>query len=611
MNRSETQTLENASLAVSFDPQDGTLSVRDKRTDHVWSQSPARGFGRLRDVRTSDRELIFVWQEPGAPELEVVLALEPSLPELTVTLSAEGPLPGPLAFPHPFVTEEDTYLVIPMNEGISYPVGDTTIETRRFAAYAGHSGISMAFWGVTDGEQGHMAIIETPDDAAIRVDRTIDQRLYVAPEFDAQKGTFGYTRRLRYVFFDAGGYVAMCKRYRAYAQEQGLLKTMAEKRDVIPAVDLLVGAVNVWCWEDDPLPIVKEMQSLGIDRILWSASSGAETIAALNELGVVTSTYDIIQDVMNPAMYDRLRFRHRRWPEAAWPDDLMIGADGDWTKGWRISLKDGSGKYPCGAVCDRQAPKYARERISEELETLPYRCRFIDTTTATPWRECYSLEHPMTRTESREWKMELLRLVWEEYDLITGCETGHEAAVPHVHYFEGMLSLAHYRVPDAGRRMREIWYDVPERVERFQLGHDYRLPLWELVYHDCVASHWYWGDYNNKLPALWDKRDLLNVLYGTVPMFMFDPEFWKEHRERFAQSYRTTCPVARAVGYSEMIDHRFLTDDRGVQQTEFANGVTVTVNFTEDEVRLADNAILPPMSSRVEGLRASPEVETS
>ena len=85
--------------------------------------------------------------------------------------------------------------------------------------------------------------------------------------------------------------------------------------------------------------------------------------------------------------------------------------------------------------------------------------------------------------------------------LVTGCETGHDAAVPYVHYFEGMLSLGPYRVPDAGRDMIRIWDEVPERVRKFQLGHDYRLPLWELVYHDCVVAQWYWGDYNNKLPG--------------------------------------------------------------------------------------------------------------
>src|ERR1039458_4989056 len=40
--------------------------------------------------------------------------------------------------------------------------------------------------------------------------------------------------------------------------------------------------------------------------------------------------------------------------------------------------------------------------------------------------------------------------------LVTGSETGHDAAVPFVHYFEGMLSLGPYRVPDAGRDMARI-----------------------------------------------------------------------------------------------------------------------------------------------------------
>ena len=166
-------------------------------------------------------------------------------------------------------------------------------------------------------------------------------------------------------------------------------------------------------------------------------------------------------------------------------------------------------------------PDYARRRIADELKTKPYRCRFIDTTTASPWRECYSPDHPLTRTESKRWKMELLDVVSREFKLVTGCETGHEASVPYLHYFEGMLSLGPYRVKDAGRRMAEVVDDVPEQIAKFQTGHYYRLPLWELVYHDCTVAQWYWGDYNNKLPKVWDRRDLWNALYGTPPMFLF------------------------------------------------------------------------------------------
>ena len=234
---------------------------------------------------------------------------------------------------------------------------------------------------------------------------------------------------------------------------------------------------------------------------------------------------------------------------------------------------------PCGVLCDRQALPYAQQRIPAELAQIPYRCRFIDTTTASPWRECYHPRHPMTRTESKRFKMELLGYVSGTCGLVCGSETGHDAAVPYVHYFEGMLSLGPYRVPDSGRDIARVWTEVPEAVAKFQTGPRYRLPLWELVYHDCVVAHWYWGDYSNKLPALWDRRDLWNALYGTAPMFMFDRTVWVREKERFVRSYRATAPIARATGYSEMLSHEWLTPDHAVQRTRFADGTAVTVDF--------------------------------
>jgi mRNA degradation ribonuclease J1/J2 len=82
-------------------------------------------------------------------------------------------------------------------------------------------------------------------------------------------------------------------------------------------------------------------------------------------------------------------------------------------------------------------------------------------------------------------------------------------------------------------------------------------------------------------------------------MFMFNKEFWDKNKEHFARSYKNVCSVARAVGYVEMTDHRFLTSDRDVQQTTFANGIIVTVNFGEKPYRLADGKEIGPMSYSV------------
>ena len=591
-------TVDNAVISVTLGTDDATLSVTDKRTGHSWRQKAVTKGTIIKSAATGDI-IEMTWRQPGLDmDIKTRLLLDKNLPVFTLELSAEGKLKRPLKFPHPFVTESGTYLVVPMNEGISYPVEDKTINPMRLIAYGGH-GICMSFWGVTDGRQGHMAIIETPDDAAIRIQRT-DEKLCISPEWDSQKGSFGYTRRLRYVFFDKGGHVAICKRYRSYAQKAGLLKTLEQKRKENPNVDLLIGAVNVWCWENNALSIVREMRSLGIERILWSHREQPDAIKAMNEMGgVLSSRYDIYQDLMDPQVVEQqLRGVHPDWTQDAWPDDIMLDQNGEPRKGWQVKGRDGK-MYPCGVLCDRQAPKYARQRVPAELKTHPYRCRFIDTTTASPWRECYHPDHPMTRGDSRYWKMELLRFISEDMKLVTGCETGHDAAVPYVHYFEGMLSLGPYRIPDAGRNMRKIWDEVPERVAKFQVGHKYRLPLWELVYHDCVVAQWYWGDYNNKLPAIWDKRDLFNILYGTPPMFMFTRQVWSQYKDRFVQSYKDVCNVARAVGYAEMTDHRFLTPDRNVQQTSFANGTTITVNFGSESYNLPWGGKLKPMDYNI------------
>jgi len=591
-------TVDNAVISVTLGTDDATLSVTDKRTGHSWRQKAVTKGTIIKSAATGDI-IEMTWRQPGLDmDIKTRLLLDKNLPVFTLELSAEGKLKRPLKFPHPFVTESGTYLVVPMNEGISYPVEDKTINPMRLIAYGGH-GICMSFWGVTDGRQGHMAIIETPDDAAIRIQRT-DEKLCISPEWDSQKGSFGYTRRLRYIFFDKGGHVAVCKRYRSYAEKTGLLKTLEQKRKENPNVDLLIGAVNVWCWENNALSIVREMRSLGIERILWSHREQPDAIKAMNKMdGVLSSRYDIYQDLMDPQVVEQqLRGVHPDWTQDAWPDDIMLDQNGEPRKGWQVKGRDGK-MYPCGVLCDRQAPKYARQRVPAELKTHPYRCRFIDTTTASPWRECYHPDHPMTRGDSRYWKMELLRFISEDMKLVTGCETGHDAAVPYVHYFEGMLSLGPYRIPDAGRNMRKIWDEVPERVAKFQVGHKYRLPLWELVYHDCVVAQWYWGDYNNKLPAIWDKRDLFNILYGTPPMFMFTRQVWSQYKDRFVQSYKDVCNVARAVGYAEMTDHRFLTPDRNVQQTSFANGTTITVNFGSESYNLPWGGKLKPMDYNI------------
>lgn len=602
-------TFSNNVVSVALRTADATFTVTDHRTGRVWVQQADTAPLLVTSAKARPSSLVIKLLDASTlQELNVTAELKPHRAELILSIHGEGPLEEALAWPAPFAPSKGEHLILPVNEGISYPVDDTTLPNTAYHLYGGH-GLCMPWYGATDGQSGWMALVETPDDAQVGIDRRYGL-LGLSPAWEPQKGAFGATRRLRYVFFDQGGYVAMTSRYREAAEESGLVTTLTEKRRHNPAVDLLVGAVNIWCWEDDATQWCQELHTAGIRRILWSNGLPPAQLDALNRMGVLTSRYDIYQDAMNPTNFPLLRWLHSDWTSEAWAkDDLMTDEDGRWVRGWDVETKKGP-MVPCGVLCDRQALPYAQRRIPADMATHPYRCRFIDTTTASPWRECYHPKHPMTRSESKQFKMELLRYVSEGCGLVCGSETGHDAAVPYVHYFEGMMSLGPYRVPEAGRDMLRVWNKVPKAVATFQTGYAYRLPLWELVYHDCVVSHWYWGDYNNKLPALWDRRDLWNALYGTPPMFMFDRKIWTANKARFVKSYETATPVARATGYSRMLSHAWLSPDHAVQQTRFANGIVVTVNFGTTPYTLPNGELLSAGGLRTEGMGSQDQAPT-
>ena len=602
--------LENEAIRLVFDAQTATFALTDKRVDHTWAQLPVGEAVVVTDVRqTDDGSALQIRLRDVVDDIELIATVRlGDGPEVRLTLEApaEAEMQGELAWPAPFSADADCYLILPENEGISYPVTDESIRPRSFVLYGGH-GLCMSWWGVTDLGKGCMTIVEDPNDALCavrRVDANGARELVAGPVWRSEKGRFGYPRRVRWLLFadgapdpygagrpasDRGGYVAMAKAYRAYAKEIGRLVSIQDKLKANPKVELLLGAPNVWTWEKAKVEVCQRFKDAGVQKLLWSGAGSAEQIKAINAMGYLTSRYEIYQDTWPP---DKPPWgRH-----IGYPDDVAWRADGSLQPGWMMKSKRGDfqGYVNCGLTHLRQA----QESVPAELREKPYGCRFIDTTCAAPLYECYNPKHPATRTQELQGKYRMLEYINRDLGLVLGTETGIDWSVPGVHYYEGMLSIGRYRLPDAGRNM--IQYKPPtEPFLKFQIGSYYRLPLWELVYHDSVVAHWYWGDYNNKAPEVWDQRDLWNALYGTVPMWMFTMETLDESFGRFMQSYRNTCPFAERVSRDEMLSHEWLTDDHTVQQTTWSSGVRMVVNFGEKPYRAGNGEEVAPMGYRI------------
>ena len=157
----------------------------------------------------------------------------------------------------------------------------------------------------------------------------------------------------------------------------------------------------------------------------------------------------------------------------------------------------------------------------------------------------------MTRSDSKRFRMELLEYMSKTYGLVTGSETGHDAAVPLRALFRGHAEpgtvsrpgLRPRHAPRRGTKSRSKSPSFrPDTTTGCRCGNWSTTTAWSRsgIGATTTTSCLHCGD----------RRDLFNALYGTPPMFMFNREIWRENRDRFVESYQTATPVARATGYT-------------------------------------------------------------
>lgn len=612
----ESWMLDSDALTVTVDSQGGGFSVRDKRSGREWGgrsfvATVLNGVNPVHPVLTNvtcngenlqgmiaGLQCMVGFQLRGA-ELEIGMAFD------------EIPTEGCL-FPAPLVPDSGDALVIPLGEGFRIPfVECDLLKDNEIKVWRG--GVSMPFFGIVDekDECGWMVIIETPEDVMLKCFSDGGHLGSVTPLWVPECGKAGYPRKVRFVFFDKGGYVAMAKHYRAYAKSQGLVKTFREKVIERPLVERMPGAANIWYFRGKGEPsharVAEEVREAGIDRFLWSSVAPADDVKKIMAMpNALVGRYDVCRDVYYPALLEAMG---KRIPPpnneichntSAWPDDIAWDRpeSNAWRRAWGVMCKDGK-KRNCAAQCDIPAIARLKRNVERELESTPFTARFIDVVSAVGWEECYNPAHPMTRRISKRAKTDLLKMLCEKFSIVVGAEQGMDPFVPYCDYFEGMMSPTCARMPHgrAGYGRGEMFCDdggIPKqlstnelvRVTRYALNEKYRIPLFELVYHDCVCSHWYWYDYSNHPICFWKKRDLFNALYGTAPMYIFNYVQWSRRKDEFVESWKRVGGIVRDSGFSEMTSHRALAPDRSVQETRFANGLVVTVDFAKGIVDL-------------------------
>lgn len=587
------QSESDDSLVVEYDKKTGSFTVVDVEGGRTW---------RSLSGESPDKDIQVDYKIEGR-EVVVELKADPEKPLQT------------LDFPRPFAAERGDRILLTQGNGFLFPAEMTDLGTDLidYSHYPSRN-MEMGCFGHFSGKTGYLAIIETPEDCGQRY--KIGENGLRQPNvvWNGQWKKFGYTRRIRFVFFREATPMKMALRYREEMKRKGYYKLFGEKMKEKPALakrySMLAGAPNIWMWneESNKAKFARELKRLGFDTFIMQGITrrdlGAwitpEDISELAKIpGVLPGMYDIYNDFMDPENLPLVDSVRPYWPTNVWQNgDYKLLDSGAVARGWRVNRKDGKGTIGCVIMCEARSWPYAKENLARDLQAAPHAVRLFDVVGG-GLGECYNPRHTLTCRQSKVVRHEFFENVEREFNMLAGTEDGSECFVNCCSYFEGTMSAPnHYRV-DSGRFMWKIYDEVPEVIRR---GTDpaTRIPFFDMVFHGCVNLYWYWCDYNNKFPAIWRRRDLFNFVTGEPPMYLFTPEVFERQKEQIAKSYQTATKVAKATFGVPMSDYRFLSSDRMVQQSVFENGVVATVNFGQKPFTMSDGYVLEAEGCRFE-----------
>ncbi|MDZ4808741.1 MAG: glycoside hydrolase [Bacteroidota bacterium] len=600
--------MEDVNLKISFNDQSLILKVLDKRCKKIWEQYSLKGNLQLQKVSQKNNSIVLNFTGKYSFDTELTLSQQSEL-EIIVSANASMPM-NELAFPAAFKSPAEHFLVLTDSEGMILPVEDKEYPLGNGITYYCGGGLSMAWMGVTDKDftTGYMAILETPFDAALRPNREKGAVTF-QPVWLASKEQFAYSRKVTYIFFDKGGYVAQCKRYRNYIWPKNKVVSLKDNAKKIPAIDKMVGGVHIYVWDNARnAAFSKELKNAGIDKamFIWNPnhlpypSAGYDD--SLKALGYVAASYELFTDA-NPrdtAHYDlstsAVFLKRNAFPGLF---NQIVARKKDGT-----TYHNQFGHYTNPKAVFPEVMK----RTTKEMTIWPHESFFVDVCQANGLYECYSKENPLTRQQWAEAHINTLQTMIDKHHVFLGAEWGADFAAAQSVYAHGMMTLQRtWFNTEIGKKGTIYYYGdwkngqrpsimlgertAPPIYMKYSINEAIRVPLYELVYHDAVVTSWRWEDANHHTPEIWWKKDLFNILYGSAPLWSLDRDRWESFKNTFIESYKNICPWLQQIGYDEMVSHRFLSVDRKVQESVFSSGKKIIVNFRDTDFNYQNKLI--------------------
>ena len=454
---------------------------------------------------------------------------------------------------------------------------------------------TLPLFGIVRGQDSICVLVDTWWDCEVEATHAPGDQSSLAFHWRGSLGKLAYRRRFRVQFAEGLDYVGMAKIYREQARREGLLRTLEEKAADTPGIrhDLDTILYRWPAWNPDDGPVV------------------LDELRALREMGF------------------GIKFFFPKWSSAGYSPErgLPTSAHAGWQSlqletpvpgGWEVlvGLADAVHQLGCSIQGfigprsqDRDGPGYeedrwprdlegqpihdlsthdAVERLSPGLDNFEARGLKLDTlyfdgySAFGPLVEDFSPNHPVTR-----------RMTFEAQNACFA-ETRRRGIVPagELTRFWCMADCDHFFFTDwSSDRLA----NTPVQGAPAPVGEP--IPLFQLVFHDCFFAGFSGGGYALYSAGYdwWEDRTprLYELLFAAAPAYNWLPDgevpigdLKRASVQRKLDWLKRWHAYYRAIATSEMVSHAFLSDDRTLQQVEFANGVIATFNMAANEFRV-------------------------
>lgn len=340
-------------------------------------------------------------------------------------------------------------------------------------------------------------------------------------------------------------------------------------------------------------PVIQSLSNAGLPRVLLTLGEGwegglwhPEAIRTGVDAGFLMAPYDSYETALSAK-------ENPDWTTA------HLGSNA--YRDCAIVLKGGklkTGFQQSGHYTD---PRCVRSLLEARVQAVQakagFNAWFLDAYATSMVFDSYRDSAPMTQAQNAEGNIDASRWINTALKLPTGSEDGNAITAQGILFAHGMQTPVMGWGDPAMTKDKQSPYYVgnwfpPEQPavffkpvplkEPFRTVYfepTMRLPLYQAVFHGSVITTHHWLFDSLKLSNVQVENELTQLLYNVPPLYHLSAAFLKQRLPMIQRQDAFFRPLHQRLATQELTGFRWLTADRLVQETTFADGTRLVANF--------------------------------